>query len=253
MKPLIPALPFVLIGVLLAPHAICQNKIATSVAARNCHKMLAAYDGKDSSYFSDWENSKVSQALDEIDKCARESYDGLTRFDLAVAVVVTGWLKDNQRDNDTQLLSKQMNELRKLNTQLLSEASQKTVAGDPDVYDITIETIPSGFSRILQIGGKSEKCSADGPQSMSCEKYVEGLGYWPDQELVVMVARVKRSYGTTSHLIGCPASQNCAPLVPGDYQGKIPGGNAIVIGGLVTESNPKDPPHHGIYTILGSL
>lgn len=234
------------------PPAFCQHKTTTSDAGRSCHKILSSFEGKDSAYFENWESSKTSHTLDVIDTCARESYDELTRFDLALAVVITGWLKDNQRTAQVRSLSRELDDWKKLNAELISESRRKPTTAS-DEYSVTIETIPTGLARVLRIAGRAERCSADGPQSMSCEKYVEGLGYLPDAELVVMIARVNRSYGTAQYLIGCPASRNCAPLVPGEYRGKIPGGNAIVIADLVAESSPDAPPHHGIYTILDSF
>jgi hypothetical protein len=46
----------------------------TNAATRACHRTLAGLADKDSTLFSTWGEAKASATLDEIEKCARESY-----------------------------------------------------------------------------------------------------------------------------------------------------------------------------------
>jgi S1-C subfamily serine protease len=133
-----------------------------------------------------------------------------------------------------------------------TKASASEKVAEPRI-EVTIETLPNGFRRVLTLGGNQDICTSVGPESMRCEKYVRGLGYVPDVTLVAMLAKATASNGTRYlfGLIGCPPSPSCAALVPGNYSATMSGEDGIVISGLVGEdAKPGDPARHGIYTIL---
>jgi len=247
MKTLICILLMTLaLGELNGQQATQTHSAAANGAAGKCHRMLTGFADKDSTFFSTWEGTKASETLGEIETCARESYNQLTKYDLAVAVVVTGWLTAKIRDDLIQVVSGENRELQSKLDQL-TKANSSTSTSE---MQLTSETLPSGYTKTLNIGGNQDRCTADGPESMKCEKFVPNLGYWPDSQLTAMLARVKTSYGSTSYLIGCPPSANCAPLVPGEYPATMSGSDGLVISGLVTEGKTEDSPRHGIYTIL---
>jgi hypothetical protein len=54
-----------------------------------------------------------------------------------------------------------------------------------------------------------------------------------------------------SFLMGCNPnlSENCSPLVPGEYPAEYVGTDGVSIGGLASEDKPDEPPHHNIFVI----
>jgi hypothetical protein len=207
--------------------------------------MLFGFYDKDMTYFQTWGSDKSTDTLAKIETCAKDSYPQLTKRDLAVAVVISNWLNNFTSADLISTMSARNQELQSKLDQLT-----RPKASAANEMEITIETLPSGYTRTLNVGGSQDRCTADGPESMKCEKFVPNLGYWPDSELTAMLARVKTSYGSTSYLIGCPPSANCAPLIPGEYPAVMSGSDGLVISGLVTEGKIDDSPRHGIYTIL---
>jgi hypothetical protein len=230
----------------------------TNKAASECHQMLASFAGKESAYFDSWDTQGATETRNKIQLCALESYSQLTKLDLAAGVVVTDFL-DTKLNKDQLMLTMKINvELQSKLDELRAKLDQVTnPTKKTDEVQVTIVTLPSGYIKSLSLAGGQDRCTADGPETMMCEKYVTavvgGLGSWAwDTNLVAMLASVKTSYGATSYyLIGCPASPSCSPLVPGDYPATMSGANGLVISGLVSEEAKDDTkPHHGIYTIL---
>lgn len=198
-------------------------------AARDCHQMFEVLKTR---VITQLNRKEILDALKKIDDCARGSYPQLTKNDLSAAASLSYSLSLTlmvQMQDDFSQLQAQLDQL------------TRTSAAASDEMQLTIETLPTNYSRTLTVGGYQTKCTANGPESMNCQ----GGTF-----LTAMIARTKGRTDQTVYLIGCPESYNCIPLVPGEFSARMSGNDGLVISGIVREGDVGGTSRHGIYTIL---
>ena len=184
-------------------------------------------------------NSEVETRF-KLDDCVIEHSGELAKGHLVTAAIIIGWLSDDS-------LTTCLNSYSDLKAKYDALKEKTAVAAAAASNFLKISPIPVGFTHDLYLRGGALRCSTDGPMLLECKKFIEYLGYVYDSSMIAMLAEEKSG---ARYLIGCPPSHSCAPLVPGEYPFEWAGGDAVTIGGLVTEGEKDSQPHTGIYSVL---
>ena len=123
----------------------------------------------------------------------------------------------------------------------------ETPANHHAAIKVTISPLPSGFSRVLPIGGTEYVCHAIESMEMNCALPKAGTTSYSLYDLVAMYAKSS----VLTYLIGCNPvlSGNCFTMVPGDYDAELVGADGLMISDVVTEGKPNEPAKHAIFMI----
>jgi hypothetical protein len=219
-----------------------------------CHTQLADLDKQKNheTYFGAMTPDELETLLGRVSDCVSGFYLQLSREDLRTAAFVLRFAQYVSDNQNLEKLQSATASLQKKYNDLLAASSSKTIP-TPETHasqhtlKVTISPLPSGFNRVLTIGGTEYVCHSIESMEMNCALPNAGRSSYSLYDLVAMYAKSS----VLTYLIGCNPvlSGNCFTMVPGDYEAELVGADGLMISDVVTEGKPDEPPKHAIFVI----